>query len=451
MTLLYTKVCIYTLVCIVVARLTDHSESESFESFESIFDFTDGLKNESGNIIDYATKIQALFCPEQPICTAESDRNSTDVLLKTLPEMIGIGTDVTRMEDVPKIVGACCLPCSCNTKTCKENGNCCLSKIFTDALKNNPDMDDQNALGLLDHLDDVSELKDENVTAVYSECIKASWLSYRDKDDIEIMGDLDIPGYFMITRCFENNASHVDVTNCQTPPGDDVTMLPVISSDTGRIYWNSYCAHCNNDDRNISPWTASVRFNTDIAFFVNYSDPTVTLYPDTYTGIPEFISTTGSIVYAPPNSREDKLCLRKNSLLTCEDFGYKPKARPKDSWLEMACERIYSPLMIESAFGRGIPFMNIFCYLCRQQYIKPSVSRQCGYGEHHYKSLFVGMSALLDFKASDSNENPLTIASGQDKCRCDEVYDHNLVSTCTIIIVFLELGSIYLASLRGLS
>ena len=61
------------------------------------------------------------------------------------------------------------------------------------------------------------------------------------------------------------------------------------------------------------------------------------------------------------------------------------------------------------------------------------------------------MSALLDFKASDSNENPLTIASGQDKCRCDEVYDHNLVSICTIIIVFLQLGSIYLDSLRGLS
>ena len=394
MTLLYTKVFIYTLVCIAVAGLTDHSESESFESFENIFDFTVGLKNESDTIMDYATKIQALFCPEQPICTAEGDRNSTDVL-KTLPEMIGIGTAVTRMEDVHKIVGACCLPCSCNTKTCKENGNCCLSKIFADALENNPDMDDQNSLAMLDHLEDVSEFMDENVTAVKSECVKASWLSYRDKDDLEIMDDPDISGYFMITRCFENNASHVDVTNCQTPPVDDVTMLPVISSDTGRIYWNSYCARCNNDDRDILPWTASVKFNTDIAFFVNYSDPTVTYYPDTYTGIPEFISKTGSIVYAPPNSQEDKLCLRKNSLLTCEDFAYKPKAQPKDSWLEMACERINSPLIIESAFGRGIPFMNIFCYLCLQEYIKPSVSSECGHGEHHDKSLLVGMSALL--------------------------------------------------------
>ena len=433
--LLYMKMFIYAFVCIAVAGQTDPSESESFERFKTIFYFTDGLKNGSDNIIEYVTKIQALFCPEQPICTTEGDRNST-VVLKTLPKMIGIGTDVTRMEDVHKIVGACCLPCSCNTKTCKENGNCCLSKIFSDALKNSPDIDDQNPLAMLDHLDDFSESKDENVTTVYSECIKASWLSYRDKDDLEIIDNLDVPGYFMITRCFENTASHVDVTKCQTPSDDDVVMRPVVSSDTGRIYWNSYCARCNNDDRHISPWTASVKFKTDIAFFVNYSDPTVTVYPDTYDGIPEFVSKTGSIVYAPPIPQEDKLCLRKKSLLTCEDLAYEPKARPKDSWLEIACERIYNPLIIESAFGTGLPLMNIFCYLCLQQYIKPSVSRHCGYGEHLDKSWFAGMSALLDFKAADSNENPLTVSSGQDKCRCDEVFDDILVSTISVFALF---------------
>ena len=62
--------------------------------------------------------------------------------------------------------------------------------------------------------------------------------------------NLDLPAYFMIKRCFENNANHVDVAKCQTPSdydgddNDDEVMLPVISSDTGRIYWNSYCARC---------------------------------------------------------------------------------------------------------------------------------------------------------------------------------------------------------------
>ena len=117
MTLLYTKVCFYNLVCIGVTGLTNHSESESSESLESIFDFTDGLKYESDNMFDFVTRIQALFCPEQPICTAEGDRNSTDVL-KSLPKMIEIGTEVSRIEDVHNIVGACCLPCSCDTMTC---------------------------------------------------------------------------------------------------------------------------------------------------------------------------------------------------------------------------------------------------------------------------------------------------------------------------------------------
>ena len=147
MTLFYTKVFFYTLACIAVTGLTNHSENESSESFESIFYFTDGLKYESDNIFDFASRIQALFCPEQPICTAEGDRNSAEVL-KSLQKIIEIGTEVSQIEDVHKIVGACCLPCSCDTSTCKENGNCCLSKIFAYAIENNPDMDDQNVLAM---------------------------------------------------------------------------------------------------------------------------------------------------------------------------------------------------------------------------------------------------------------------------------------------------------------
>ena len=432
MALLYTKVFIYTLVCIAVAGLTDHLNSESFKSFESIFDFTVGLKNESDNILDYATKIQALFCPEQPICTAEGDRNSADVL-DTLPEMIGIGTEVIQMEEVHKIIGACCLPCSCDTRTCKQNGNCCLSKIFADALENNSEMDDQNMLGVLDRLNDVSEFKDKNSTRRYSECIKASWLSYRDKDEFTLASDHDLPAYFMITRCFENNAIQEDVTKCQTPSDDnddDEVMLPVISSDTGQIYWNSYCARCNDDERDILPWTASVKFGTDIAYFVNNSDPSLTVYPDTYDGIPEFLSKTGNIVYTPPVPQGDKLCLRKNTLLTCKG------KTPKRPWLEMACERIYSPLIIENFLERRYGFLNIFCYLCSQQYIKPSASRQCTYAGGHTKITFEGMSALLDFTGLDSSNNVMTIAQRQDKCRCDEIYDHHLVSI--LIMFFLK-------------
>ena len=434
MTLCNRKVFIVTTVFIVVTGLTNNPESESFKNYENIFDFAVGLKNESDTILDYATKIQALFCPEQPICTAEGDRNSTDSL-KTLPEMIGIGTEVSRIEDVHMLVGACCMPCSCDPRFCKKNGNCCMSKIFLDALETNPDLDDQNVLSLFATLDDVSKFEDENETALYSECIEASWLSYRDKDVFDVIANrLTIPSYFMITRCFENDANPEDVTKCQFPSEyDDESMQPVSSSATGRIYWNSHCARCNNDARNISLWTALVKFNTDIAYYVNSTPTTMyayggySLYPETYDGILEFISKSGNILYIPPFPQDENMCIRKNSitLISCNDFD----TNATSSWLQRACEHIYSPLFFGGLGGRH-PFLNIFCYLCLRHNFLPRTSGQCDFSwQGKALGVFEGMAALLDYKASDSGDNAMTIAPGQGSCRCDEIYDIHLVST----------------------
>ena len=426
----YAKLFFNSLLFIVVKVRADLLESENLKKFDNIFDFSVGFLNESDNVSDYASKIQAIFCPKQPICTAAPDQNRTDVL-KNLPEIIEIGTENYRIEDVHKIVGTCCLSCSCDRRTCTEDGNCCLSKIIADAIENNPDMDDQNAIDVLSALNEASEQKDENEAAIHSECIKASWLSYRDKNAYEIEADLDIPSYFMITRCFENHASQVEVTKCQNPTEyDTLTMLPVRSSDTGRIYWNVHCARCNNDGRHITQWNASVRFDTDIAYFINTSDIAhdygSSVYPDKYSDIPGFISKTGNILYTPPFAQEDKLCLRKNTLLTCKINGNEPTG----SWLETACEAIYSPLIIESVFGR-IPYLNIFCYLCRREYIKLKTGGTCGYDELYLKGTSEGMGALLDYKAPNDDDNALTISTRQDKCGCEEIYDPNLVSTIT--------------------
>ena len=433
MTLLYTKVFLNTLVFFVYTVLTESFEGKSFRRFENIFDFTVGLRYESEDMLDYATKIQALVCPEQPICSVEAERNRTDVL-NTLPEILGIGTETIRIEDVQNLITACCMPCSCDTKSCHENNNCCLSKIGAHALQNSPDMDDQNAIGVPEILQGASTLKDKNVTAVYSECIQASWISYQDKNAFELVTDLDIPGYFMITRCFENSTSPEDVIKCQTPlEYAEEVMLPVTSSVTGRIYWNSYCARCNNDGMDVLPWIASVKFDTDIAYFINYSYPSLAVFPDTYDDIPDFISKTGNIVYRPPFPQKDKLCLRKTNLRTCKRPRTKPigswlEKNSTGSWLEKTCERIYSPLIIEGALERRYAFLNIFCYLCRQQYIKPNANRKCDYAERQEKNMFVRLSALLDFIASNSSTNAVSIVPRQGKCRCDEIFDLNLVS-----------------------
>ena len=422
---------------IAITVLSENEEYGSFKGFETIFDFTVGLRNDSNNFLNYATKIQALFCPEQPICTDEGERNRSDVL-STLPEIMEIGTEAIRTEYVHQIVGTCCLPCSCDAKPCKEDGNCCLSKVFLDALSDNPDIDVHNLTGVLDLLNGVSEFEDDDANTVYSECIKASRMSYGDKDALEIAHDLDTPSYFMITECFGNNSIDFDVEKCQRPSGDEAEdMLPVISSNTGRIYWNSHCARCNNEESDILPWNSSVRFDFDITFFANDSkDYGSAVYPDMPDDLLGFISKTGDIVYSPPFPIADKMCLRKNTLYTCKS----PSTKSTEvTWLKEVCERIYSPLIIENGFGRPYPYLNFFCYICRRQYTKPSEKRQCGSVEHHGKGTAGGLTAILDYKALFRSQTVLTTGSRQEKCNCDEIYDIYVVSVCTVSLFLISI------------
>ena len=66
------------------------------------------------------------------------ETNRIDIL-RNLSVSMGFGRHETRVEDVSNVVEACCLPCSFDVKTCTENGNCCLSKLFSDVVRDNPD------------------------------------------------------------------------------------------------------------------------------------------------------------------------------------------------------------------------------------------------------------------------------------------------------------------------
>ena len=329
-----------------------------------------------------------------------------------------------------KIVGACCLSCSCDTRTCKEDSNCCLSKVAVDTLTKNPDVDDRNSIVVLGRVNNASDLNNDNTTKVSSECIKASWLSYRDKDAIETANDLAIPSYFMITQCFDNKTNDLDVENCQSPPDDDgKLMLPVTSSVTGRTYWNSHCARCNNDENDLLPWIPTAKFKIDISYFLNRSQYHGSVYPETYSDVLRFIAETGNIIYTPPFPNEKKLCLRRNTFFTCKQ----PRRRNTDAaWLEKACKRVYSPVIIEDYIGRRFPFLNIFCYLllCRNQYMHTDRKEktQCSGVEDSGRGSLGGLTALLDYTAEENDDNTRTTESRQDKCHCDELYDVHLVS-----------------------
>ena len=279
--------------------------------------------------------------------------------------------------------------------------------------------------------------------ALYSECIKSVGESYIDKNVLELGYDLTIPSYFIITQCFGNNASSLTIQKCHHPSRNEFD--PVTSSDTRRIYWNTHCARCNKDGSNLVPWKSTVRFNFDIAYFLNYSHHHLTDYPEKHDEILDYISKSGEIVFSPPFSIAEKVCILENILETCsmtENILNPITDRTEISWLHEACDLIYSPIILKTILGSEVPFWNIFCYLCQHQNvkldIKPSEKRACEFtsGQWHVKSSSRQITGLLDYRA-------LTDYTGTDKvmaesnsvrpmnqqCACNEIFDPNFVST----------------------
>ena len=97
-------------------------------NFQILFDFVKKLKYDSDSMHDFIAKIQAIFCPDQPICASDGIRGRHDVL-DTLPEDINLTVDVMKLEEISEFVGICCLPCSCEN-SCHENENCCPTKYL---------------------------------------------------------------------------------------------------------------------------------------------------------------------------------------------------------------------------------------------------------------------------------------------------------------------------------
>ena len=399
----------------------------------------------SDTFAQYAAQVQTLFCPEHPICGDVNEKNRDDVL-RNLSLSMGFGYDETRVEDVSNVVGGCCPPCSCDEKTCKENGNCCLSKVFLDAVSvidgvpNHGVHDDGS-----DTNDTFSGTLGNETKALYSECIKSVRESYIDKNVLELGYDLTIPSYFMITQCFGNNASSWTIQKCHLPSGNEFDeTVPVTSSDTRRIYWNTHCARCNKDGSNLVPWKSTVRFNFDIAYFLNYSHHQLTDYPEKHDDILDYISKSGNIVFSPPFPIAEKLCILENILETCsmtESILNPTTDRTEISWLREACDYVYSPIILKTILGSEVPFRNIFCYLCQHQNvkldIKPSDKRACEFtsGQWYVKSSSRQITGLLDYRAfTDYTGTDKVMAESNsvrpmnEQCACNEIFDPNFVS-----------------------
>ena len=111
---------------ILVALDTIEAQVKQFASFD---DFLADVQNTADSWIDYVTKVQAMFCPNQPRCGPDGVLDRQEAL-GTLPAVMTVDGLTVRLEDISSFAGVCCLPCSC-ADSCRQDDNCCPTKQLT--------------------------------------------------------------------------------------------------------------------------------------------------------------------------------------------------------------------------------------------------------------------------------------------------------------------------------
>ena len=404
-----------------------HHEEEGFAEFNSIYNFILDLRNNSDNLLNYVSQIQAIFCPEQPICSGDRIQDRS-LVIRNESEYLRIGSYSVKLEAVHAFVGVCCLPCSCED-ICHEHGYCCLTKFLNipGIVWGASDIhifNDKSDTGFANATSDTTTLNDANVTKfVQSECITASVKSYINKDTVSALQ----PSFFMITHCF-NESNNIQIAKCQNPSADDMNdTVPVTSLRTGYTYWNKHCAFCNNDIDDVLEWKSIAHFENHLSFFANTS--TISAYPKTTDELHRLLVYMGDILYTPPFPMDDKRCL--SALQDCEkpDFG---EMMPDLRWLKEPCRQFTSPVQIEVKESSIFPFRNIFCFFCRKRVLMPKADVYCNSELEIEKDISIRMTALLDYKSTADPKSFTDLRAGLEfgnrKCSCNEIYDRHLVS-----------------------
>ena len=127
--------CIFFAAGISIASLAMlDTIATQVKRYEKLDEFLANVKTTADSWLDYVSKIQAFFCPNQPVCGAEGELERKDVL-GTLPAELSVRSLTLNIEDVANSVDVCCLPCSCSD-SCRRDDNCCPTKqMFPDISK----------------------------------------------------------------------------------------------------------------------------------------------------------------------------------------------------------------------------------------------------------------------------------------------------------------------------
>ena len=352
------------------------------------------VRERSDTTLQYMTRIQQIFCQEQPICDeGQTDGTTNDAFLC---ENLYIGNESKSVEDLKYLVGVCCLPCSCSDR-CSEDDNCCLSK-------------------------DLASVTSSGV--VKSECITATANSYqRITTEAGLM-------YFMINQCFRNDTDMTTISKCKSPDqyvlGD---TIPVTSLATGRTYWNTHCAKCNADADDVIPWNSTAIFDKFVLHIPTGPSMMIPQSPkEIYTYLRR--SFKADIIYTPPVPMQHKVCLRDPLVCTGQENEL---ASENDihSFFFDACQKYSSPVLI--GFPRERDYKNIFCFFCQRKvsYSRPScdTDRCFRFSPGQVTSLLNYHKLTDDDHGVRSTQDPDMVGRLRDKCACNQVYDTYIVST----------------------
>ena len=117
--------CFIASVLVVSVFVFDFTEAQ-VTHYATLDDFLLNLKATATSLLHYVTMMQALMCPNQPLCGADGELERNAVL-EALPPALTVGNLTVILEDIPKYIGVCCLHCSCSD-SCREDDNCCPTK-----------------------------------------------------------------------------------------------------------------------------------------------------------------------------------------------------------------------------------------------------------------------------------------------------------------------------------
>ena len=400
--MIVTKISAFVLALSILNIYCDfgsiHRDEKEIEKklANDFYNFVVEIQTNSSDAYDYVSKVQAIFCPQQPICDMTGEYNSSAVLA-TLPASLTIGNTTIQTEHIPEVFRICCYPCACS---CEVDGNCCLTKrVITNAKYR----------------------ANSTWNGMTSECVESS---------LNGQGMISSK-YYMIQKCFMETSNTTLISDCEnSEPRTIENTLPITSVRTGHIYKNKACAICNNAEETLIRWNVTVRFKhpsiSAHSIGVSHDRPNTTEQL-----LIKILTHYGHVVYAPPVPMDNKRCTEKKHITHCKgEFEHNLNESTDKLKLREMCKSFYNPIEVQEIVKIPTIYSNIFCYLICVDRIRRGLSVGCMLTGDPWRFYPNQITGLVDYSGKINTRQNTGIRKDHRRsgnCPCNQLYDNNKV------------------------